>query len=423
MQGVLFQYINRRLFTIGLLGFASGLPLALVGSTLQAWFASKSIGLTAIGLLSFIGQPYIFKFLWAPLFDRFNPPFLDRRRGWLLCTQFGLILTIASMALLDPQSHPAYIASLAFLAAILSASQDIVYDAYRTELLLPDERGLGAAIGIAGYRLGMIFSGGVALLLADYYGWMVTYLLMAAGFLLAMWVTVRGPSVAAVSREHPERIVSALVEPLRDFLQRPQAWGILLFIFLYKLGESFTSTSGSLVTTYLLQELHFTLTTVGLVNKIVGIIATIIGLFIGGGILTRVPLYQALFAFGILQGITNAGFVLLAWVGKSTALLVLTVTLDNLSAGMGLAALIALLMSLCKPAYTATQFALLSAFASLPRIIAGPITALLVEQVGWLWFFVFSVLITLPALWLLIRLQEPLMTPSFILSGNNEIIK
>lgn len=397
------RYFNRRLLTIGFLGFSSGLPLALIGTTLQAWFASEAVSLMTIGLLSLVGQPYIVKFLWAPLFDRINLPFLDRRRGWLLITQLGLLLLVALLSCLNPSREPVLMGTVAFLIAILSASQDIVYDAYRTEILLPAERGLGAAVGIAGYRLGMICSGGVALLLADHYGWMFTYLLMSACFILAMGITWFAPELKTPTLSSSHGFLRGLMEPLQDFFQRPEAITILLFIFLYKLGESFTSTTASLVTTYLIQELHYSLTTVGLINKIVGISATIAGLFIGGAILTRLSLYSALLAFGILQAFTNAGFIILALAGPSTPLLVITVTLDNLSAGMGLSALIALLMSLCHPAYTATQFALLSALASLPRILAGPLTAMIVARVGWVWFFVWAALSTLPALWILMQ--------------------
>lgn len=397
------QLFNRRLLTVFFLGFSSGLPLALVGATLQAWFTVSGVGLTAIGLLSLVGQPYVYKFFWAPLMDRYVPPLLGRRRGWILLMQCGLIVGLAVMAWLEPSRHAGMIALLAFAIAFLSASQDIAIDAYRSDVLKPEERGLGAALGVAGYRVAMIVSGGLALVLADYFGWQITYLCMAALMLIGVLASLLGPETGNLA--HPRTLAQAVVEPFREFMQRPAAVSFLLFILLYRLGDSLTTTTGSLTTAFLLRELGFSLTIVGTINKGIGVFATMLGLFIAGMLMTRIRLYTALLAFGALQAVTNLSFMLLAMAGKNLSLMTTVIFLDNLCAGMGMTALVALMMSLCDRRYTATQFALMSAIMAVPRVYAGAVTGFVIEHLGWTEFFFWTFMLALPGLFLLIWLR------------------
>lgn len=395
-----------RFFIVTVLGFASGLPLSLTAKTLQAWFAVSHVDIMTIGLLGLLGQPYIFKFLWAPLMDRYHIPYLGRRRGWIIISQLSLVVAIAFLAGLSPKDDALLMAAVALLIAFLSASQDIAYDAFRTELLAEDERGLGAALGVWGYRIGMIFSGGLALNMANSVGFQLTYLAMAAAMFVGVFACYFAPEPDAMV-DAPSSLRAAVVKPFINFLARPRAGLILLFIFLYKLAEAFTSsTSGSLVTTFLIRDLGFSVSVVGNVDQVVGMIATLVGLFIGGMLMLKIRLYSALFLFGVLQAITNLSFVLLAYVGKSLPMLVLAVSLDNISAGMGMAALVAFIMSLCDHRYTAAQFALLTTFSTLPRIIAGPMTATMLQYMSWLQFFVWSFVFALPALVVLLMLKQ-----------------
>jgi PAT family beta-lactamase induction signal transducer AmpG len=386
-----------RLSIILLLGFSSGLPLALTGSTLQAWFTVSGVSIVTIGLLSLVGQPYVYKFLWAPLFDRYTPPFLGRRRGWLLITQLGLVLSIIIMALGNPKSNPYLLAAFALLTAFLSASQDIAIDAYRTDILTAPERGLGSALYTGGYRIAMMVSGGLALILADYVGWRVTYFVMAALMSIGIFANFFGKS-PSVEAKPPQNFSAALVDPLREFFSRDKAWLLLLIIVFYKLGDAM---SVSLTTPFLIRYLGFSLTAVGAIYKGVGLAATLLGVFIGGIIMLRLSLIRSLILFGLLQAVAIFMFVVLALVGKSYPILMITVFIDNFCNGMGTTALVAYLMNLCNPSYTATQFALLSAIASIGRVFIGPIAGILLEHISWVSFFIGSFFLSLPGLFLL----------------------
>jgi PAT family beta-lactamase induction signal transducer AmpG len=393
-------FLNRRLFIVFLLGFASGLPLALVGTTLQAWFAVAGVDIVTIGFLALVGQPYLFKFIWAPLMDRFVPPLLGRRSGWIFLTQVGLVVCFILFTLFSPQTQPWLLMGVALIAAFLAASQDIVIDAYRTDVLRQAERGLGAAFAVGGYRIGMIVSGGVALMLADTLGWQVTYLIMAGLMgigMLAAWF-------APAPENHitpPRSLHEAVVKPFVQFFQRHRAIWFLVFIILYKLGEAMTSATSSVSTTFFLRELDFSLTMVGSVTKIFGMAATIAGAVLGGILMTRLPLFHALLWFGVLQAVTNLLYLLLAIVGHQLSLFVTTIFIDYLCGGMGMAALLTLIMTLCDKRYSATQFALLSAIAALPRIFTGPVSGFMVENMGWATYFSWTFMLALPALLLL----------------------
>lgn len=390
---------KKRLFIILLLGFSSGLPLALTGSTLQAWFTQAGISIVAIGALSLVGQPYIYKFLWAPFLDRYVPPLFGRRRGWLILTQLSLVFAIAAMALGDPAAHPYILAGLALLIAFLSASQDIAVDAYRTDVSAAHERGLSAAFTAGGYRVAMMVSGGLGLILAGVVGWKITYLVMAGLMIIgltASWFAEEPEQEFAVSQ--PTSLYSAIVDPLYEFLTRKYALAILLLIVFYKLGDALSIT---LTTPFLLRGLGFSLIAVGTINKGVGLLATLLGVFLGGVILTRLMLYRSLLLFGVLQMVAILLFMQLSIVGKDYPLLVTTICIDNICNGMGTAALLAFLMSLCDKRYTATQFALLSALASIARVFMGPIGGEIVAHVGWTSFFAWSCVGCLPGLFIL----------------------
>ena len=351
---------SRKILVLLLLGFSSGLPLALTGGTLQAWLTVKGVDLTTIGLFALVGQPYTYKFLWAPLMDRYSIPLLGRRRGWLVVTQLALLGAIAWMGTLSPNDSPWLLAGLALAVAFLSASQDIVFDAYRTDILGADERGAGAAVSVFGYRIAMLVSGGLALILADgWLGWTGTYWLMAALMLVGV-VTVWVAEEPAAPPRAPHTLEQAVREPLVELFARDGAWLLLVLIVLYKLGDAF---AGSLSTAFLLRGPGFSLTEVGLVNKWLGVGATILGALAGGALMARLRLYRALLLFGVLQAVTNLSYLLLALAGKSYALMIAAVAAENLCGGMGTAAFVALLMAMCDRRHSATQYALLSALA------------------------------------------------------------
>lgn len=400
-------FTNRRMAAVLLLGFASGLPLALTAGTLQAWLAVEGVDIKTIGLFTLVGQPYTYKFLWAPLMDRYTIPLLGRRRGWLLITQAALLASIAWMGTLDPTRSPLLLAGVALTVAFLSASQDIVFDAYRTDVLREPERGAGAAISVLGYRLAMLVSGGGALILADQFlGWNTMYLFMAVLMVVGIAATWFAPE-PEVPAQVPKTLRAAIVEPLREFFSRPEAWALLLLIVLYKLGDAF---AGSLTTAFLIRGAGFSATDVGAINKVLGLIATIVGALAGGAWMAYLGLYRALLWFGVLQAVTNLGFMLLAMVGKSYPLLVTVVAAENICGGMGTAAFVALLMSLCDRRFSATQYALLSALAAVGRVYVGPASGFLVDAVGWATFFFFTFLIALPGLVLLWWLRAHLVT-------------
>ena len=498
------------LAVVALLGFASGLPLALTGQALQAWLSTEGVDIATIGFLSLVGLPYTFKFLWAPLMDRFELwPALGRRRGWLVLTQLLLAASLWWLASTPPTGSLQVFALLAVLVAFVSASQDVVIDAYRTDLLRPSQRGLGASLNVLGYRLAMIVSGGVALIWTDPvqgsgWSWPQVYRLMAGlmagaallsalalprlpalpplaadaagaapgaarndllGFcavvlavalgylatlqaftplaqaLLGRWLA--GGSLApalqgrwidllallmgiaftlplaawAARRARFETLLSGL----RSYFAQPGAALFLLFIVFYKLGDAF---AGALMTPFLLKAMAFASAEVGVVNKIIGLWLTLGGALLGGLLMLRLGLWRALMLFGVLQAVSNLGFWWLAVQGKGSlpgllipafdwgfvALtqatpvdggLLMVIAFENLSGGMGTAAFLALLMGLTQQRFTATQFAMLSAFASVGRVWVGPLAGVLAESIGWPAFFIVSTVLALPALGLL----------------------
>ncbi len=388
------------------LGFASGLPLALTAGTLQAWLTVAGLDLRTIGIVTLVGLPYTLKFLWSPLMDRFVPPWLGRRRGWMVATQLGLIAGIAAMAVTGPADAIWALSVLAIAVAFLSASQDIAFDAYRADVLLARERGIGAGISVTGYRIAMLISGAVALILSDHIGWQSTYLLMASLMLIGVATTLLSPEPSSAITP-PRTLSEAVWGPIREFFSRSPAVGLLLLIVLYKVGDAF---AGTLTTAFLIRGVGFSPTEVGVINKGMGLLATLFGALTGGALMARMGLFRALLLFGLLQAVSNLSFMVLAWTGKSYLVMVSAVAFENLSGGMGTAAFVALLMSLCDHRYTATQFALLSALGALGRVFVGPPSGYLVETVGWVVFFFITFLAALPGLGLLWRLRDYLNT-------------
>jgi PAT family beta-lactamase induction signal transducer AmpG len=496
-----------RLLVVTLLGFASGLPLALTGQAMQAWLSVEGLDVATIGFLSLVGLPYTFKFLWAPLMDRFELPWLGRRRGWLVLTQLALAGALLLMAATSPSAATRTFALLAVLVAFVSASQDVVIDAYRTDLLPPAERGLGSSIYVLGYRLAMILSGGVALIWVDPtqgggWTWPEVYRfmagLLAGAAVLSAVLLPRLPEIArptsvarndvlgflavvaavavgvALSDRLGPPIARALLAPLwsgsalsadlqgkwtsllalllgvaftlplaawvakvarfetllgglRSYFSQTGAGAFLAFIVLYKLGDAF---AGSLMTPFLLKTMMFSTAEVGVVNKLIGLWLTIGGALIGGALMLKLGLWRALMLFGVLQMASNIGFWWLAVEGKGLMPglvipafdwgfvklahdtpvdggLLMVIAFENLSGGMGTAAFVAFLMSLCNHRFTATQYALLSAFASVGRVWVGPLAGVMAETIGWPSFFIVSTVLALPALVMLWWLRQP----------------
>lgn len=479
-----------RLLMVMVLAFASGLPLALTGGAMQAWLTLEGLDLVTLGFLALIGVPYTFKFLWAPLIDRFEPPLLGRRRGWIVLLQLAIAAVLMWMASVSPAHNTVLFAMVAVLVAFLSASLDIVIDAYRTDVLAPSERGLGGSLTVLGYRLAMVLSGGIALVWADQWGsWPQVYRvmagLMAASAVISLVALPRLTKVAPPLHSAPRKellgflglvvgvvvgayavrmallllgvdadaggrwarlgslvaqIVAAmslglwlarrigfetLNRSLQSYFSMPGAWTFLALLVLYKVGDAFAL---SLSTPFLIKGVGFTQTEVGLANKSVGLLMTIIGAIVGGFVLLRVRLSSALLAFGVLQLVSNLGYYALAVLGAGAygsfllpafdlfvvsvptptpmdTLLLTALSLDNFAGGMGTAAFVALLMSLCGARFSATHYALLSAFASLGRVFVGPLAGVLAEQYGWPTFFLVSLVVGAPGLWLAWRLR------------------
>ena len=392
-------YTSRRVAPLLALGFASGLPLALTGGTLQAWATIEQVSLQEIGFLTLVGTAYTLKFLWAPLVDRYAPPWLGRRRGWMVLMQVLLALGMLAMGCLSPGQSLLPLALLAVFVAFCSATQDIAFDAYRSDVLRKDERGAGAALSVLGYRLAMLVSGGLALIMADQWlGWGATYMLMGALMLLLALASFWAPE-PEVPAQTPRSLQQAVLEPFQEFFGRPEAITVLVLIVLYKLGDAF---AGALSTTFLIRAAGYTATEVGTVNKLLGLAATIVGALAGGALMARLGLYRSLMLFGVLQAISNLGFWVISVGPHNVWLMAAGVGIENLCGGMGTAAFVALLMGLCNQQFSATQFALLSALSAVGRTyLAGPLTPQLVQFAGWPTFFLLTVLIALPGLWLL----------------------
>jgi PAT family beta-lactamase induction signal transducer AmpG len=381
-----------------LMGFSCGLPLLLTLSVLQAWMKEEGVDLTVIGLMALVGLPYTVKFLWAPLLDRFTLPFLGRRRGWLLAAQAALIVSIAGLGLTDPGNRPWMVAFAAFLVTFFSASQDIVADAYRREDLSDDELGLGSALYINGYRVGMLAASGGGLILADHVPFSVVYLVMAGCLLPGVLTTLLAPEPPA-PEGRPGSLREAVMDPLAEYLRRRGAIWMLAFILFYKLGD----TIAAAMTTPFYLDMGFTKTEIGAVVKLFGFWATIGGSLLGGVVMLRFGIHRSLWVFGALQALSTAGFALLARLGHSVPALSAVIGFENLTGGMGTAAYAAFMASITHRRFTATQYALLTSLMGVPRVVASAPAGFVAEMVGWETFFIACTLIAVPGMLLLLK--------------------
>lgn len=388
---------SARMLIAALMGFASGLPLLLTGSVLQAWLKDGGVDLTRIGLFALVGLPYTLKFLWSPLFDRYAVAGLGRRRGWLILMQAGLALALLGLSVARPEADDLVALSIAaLLVAFFSASQDIVVDAYRRESLSDLELGLGSAMYVNGYRVGMLLAGGGGLILADWLSFPETYRLLAVAMLACILVTVLAPE-PPLPAGRPRSLAEAVVLPFRDYFTREGAWLALAFILLYKLGD----TMASAMTTPFYLDLGYTKTEIGAVVKLFGFWATLAGATLGGLWILRIGLGPALWVFGIGQMVSTLGFVVLAGLPPSVAALATVVAVENLTAGLGTAAFVGFMGALTDRRFTATQYALLSSLMGVPRVLASAPTGWLAQALGWSGFFLLCALIALPGLALL----------------------
>ena len=389
---------SRRLLVLILLGFASGLPLFLTGSTLKAWMTDEGLSLGTIGLFSFVTLPYSLKVFWAPLVDRYALPGLGRRRGWLLATQAAMAMALVLLARSEPHLDLLRVVILALAVAVASATFDIAVDAWRAEALEPKHLGLGNSIHIAAYRVAMLVSGGLALIVAQAYGWRVTYLGMAFLTVLGMagtWLAQNTDAVAAA----PRSLGEAITGPLKDLLQRKGIGYLLAFAVFYKLGDWLAE---SMTIPFLLRGMGFTKMQIGSVQKTTAMVAIILGGLIGGWMLTRMSLRKALWICGFVQAGSILGFWAISLLGRHLPLLVAANSLENLAYGMGGSAFAALLMGSCNLKYTGTQYALFSALMALPRTLFAGGTGFLADRVGWTLYFPLCAAAAVPGMLLLL---------------------
>lgn len=398
-RSLLQVFQSRKMVALLLLGVSSGLPLLLTSKTLQAWMTVEGVDLKSIGLFSLVALPYSLKFLWAPILDRFALPFLGRRRGWLIALQIGLILAIAFMGFQQPAQALQLLAINALFVAFFSATQDIAGDAYRADILAEKEMGAGAAVFVLGYRVALLITGSLALILADRISWTSVYLLMAS----VMIIGVIGTLIAPEPEGHiqlPASLSEAVLLPFGEFFQRLGAltgFFILCFIVLYKLGDALVN---NMSTPFLLQ-IGFTQTDIGAIQGGMGLIATIVGALAGGAILSKIGINRSLWLFGGLQAISNLAYFMQAQLGRNYPFMVLTINIENFCAGLGTAAFVAFLMSLCNQRFSATQYALLSSLMAVSRDILVAPAGALAESTGWSLFFIISIVAAIPGLLLL----------------------
>lgn len=381
-------------------GFASGLPLYLLIQLVPAWLMDGGVSLAEIGLIALVGLPYSWKFLWAPLLDRYFNAGFGRRRSWLLPTQLGLLAAIGALGFLHPQEQLQLVVALCFLIAVLSATQDIALDAYRRELLADNELGLGNSIHVNAYRVAGFVPGSLSLILSDHLPWelvfIITGLFMLAG--IALTLTIR--ETAPTPPPHTD-FLSAVMDPFREFLDRngiELTVKILLFMLLYKLGDNMATA----LSTPFYMDIGFTKSEIGLVAKNAAFWPMIVGGMLGGILMLKIGIHRALWLFGIVQLVTILGFAVLAEVGNSIPVLAVVIGLEYLGVGLGTAAFVAFIAKTTSPLYAATQFALLTAFAALPRTIASAFSGILVEQMGWTEFFLLCTLLAVPGMVMLV---------------------
>ncbi len=402
-------YADPRILLIAVMGFSSGLPLLLTLSTLSYWLAKNGVDKTSIGLFASVGVPYSFKFLWAPLLDRIRAPFLGRRRGWAIAIQLALALAILAMGFTDPAVNAWWTALAAMAVAFLSASQDIVIDAYRIEILPEEEQGAGSAATQVGYRFGLLAAGAGAVALADFVAWPVIFALLAAlmGVGMIAFIVAPEPAAPAPKRESFAAFLkNGVVAPFLEFLLRSGSIigpiVILLFVLLYKFGDAI---SGTMATPFYV-ELGFSGIEIAAVTKVFGVIASLAGTLAGGLLVARLGIMRALLLGGVLQAAGILLFVPLALQGHSNFWLAVAIGGDNFTGGLGSAAFVAYLSALCNIAFTATQYALLSSFMAVGRTLLSSGSGWLAAQMSWAAFFTVSAGLAIPGLLLLLWLMR-----------------
>jgi PAT family beta-lactamase induction signal transducer AmpG len=396
---------DKRIMAVLLMSFASGMPFNLSGSgfAFQAWLASAGVDLKSIGFFSLVSLPYSFKFLWAPFLDRYVPPLLGRRRGWIVIFQACLAVAIGVMGFSSPTAAPFYLAAIALLMVFLSSSQDIVIDAYRVDTIPASERGIAAAVTTFGYRTGSVLASTVVVLIASHTSWHLAFLVIAVMMAATMLATFAAPEPLTPGQP-PKTLADAVWKPLKDLISQKGAWGFLLLVLLYKAGDAFAL---SLYSAFMIKGVGFSLDQLSIAGKANMTVSTIIGVSLGGWIYMRWGMFRSLLVFGISQSLTNLLYTVLALSGKKVWLMALATTIDTGVGGMGQAAYVGFLVSLCSSSFSATQYALLSAMASIPRNITGAIAGTLVSHIGWPKFFVVTCLTAVPGLILLVILRRP----------------
>ena len=395
-------YLKKKMLVTLVMGFVSGVPLLLTITLLQAWLTDEGIAKSTIGLFALVGLPYSLKFLWAPIFDKYIINALGRRRGWLIVSQVALIISIVGLGMTNPSLSAINVAILALLVTFFSASQDIVIDAYRRESLLDDEQTLGASAYVLGYRIGALAAGAGGLILADLISYQFVYMIMASIMVIGVVTTIIADE--PLQEDEPKTLQDAIIKPFTEFFDRKgfnSAVLILLFVLLYKVGDTMAH---SLSTNFYL-DIGFTKTEIGTVVKVFGLIATLIGAFLGGLISLRIGLYKSLIIFGIFQAVATLGFSVLASVGNYISVLMVVISLENLAAGMGYTAYLAFMANMTNKEFTATQFALMTAIMSIPRTFFSGSSGFLVEILDWQIYFIFCSLIAIPALIILMKIK------------------
>lgn len=394
-------FTSRKLAVTALLAFSSGLPLPLVSGTLDVWMRSEAVDLTVIGIFSFVQLPYSLKVFWAPLMDHYKLPFFHARAGWMLLTQGFLVGVIFLMGQLDPVTSPWSIALLAFLVCFFAASQDIAIDGYRAELLAEKERGMGAALASVGGRVGFLVSGSLALVLSQHLPWSSVYSIMAICMGVGVLAALLSPETPVATKRNTT-LKQSVVDPFKGLLQKEKAAQLLFFVLLFKLGDV---VAGKMLSPFLI-DTGFSREQLGLVNKGFGMVVSIIGGILGGGLYAKWGMRKSLWVFGVLQMFSNFVFVAQYFAGKNDWMLFASVGIENFCASLGSVAFVAFLMSLCQTGFAGTQYALLSSLFALTRTVASAPTGYLAKSLGWPLFFGLSAALAIPGLWMLRTLWD-----------------
>jgi len=393
--------LNRRMLICVFTGFTSGLPLYVLIQLVPAWLRVEGVGLAEIGFFALVGFPYTWKFVWAPIMDRYTLPFLGRRRGWMLVTQLALFASIAAMGYIKPELSIWTVAYLAAAVAFFSASQDVVLDAYRRELLPDIELGIGNAIHVQTYRLAGLVPGSLALILADRLPWHLVFVIVAGFMAVGLLLTLTIREAISIPTP-PKTLRDAVVEPFREFIDRKglaAATLILAFMFLYKLGDNMATALQS----PFFVDVGFSLTQIGVVAKFASLIAAIVGGLAGGVIMIKLGINRALWIFGVVQVISILGFALLSVAGADPWVLGGVVAFEYLGVGLGTAAFTAFIARTTNPVFAATQFALFTALTAVPRTLANAVTGIIVEYTGWTNFFLLCTALAVPGMLLLFK--------------------